>query len=46
MKKMELFAYEMHDDYKDLRGKNIIEQLHLAGLAAVSSNPQLMMTNI
>ncbi len=46
MEKMELFTYEMHDHYKDLRGKKIIEQLHLAGLAAVSSNSQLMMTNI
>lgn len=43
---MKVFSYEIHDHFHDVRGKKLIEQLHLSCLVAAGHSSNLMMTNM
>jgi len=38
---MKIFNYEIHDHFKDLRGRKKIEQIHLANLVAACYIPKM-----
>ncbi len=38
-REMQIFSYEIHDHFKDLRSKTRMSQLHLASIVSCCYNP-------